>query len=226
MKKVIISLVCILASLLILFSVNMKANSYSQKSMEIINQLGKVNVNPGIFDDMTANEIDDVIAYMEKYPERVLPWYLAQISDYIYRFKKDEQKAVQYYYRGLIRIQEDVKMCKGPYAEYSKILIDREVEDTQVIRIKYMMKNPQDIYNIYINELNWDETNKRYANPYWSCVDDEYGKVPLSSYDSVLKQYRTRMRSAEAKKLMIDTMEQSVKENKTEYEKMIKEYLK
>ena len=106
-RKIIISgLICLAVAVIASLFTGDRANSYSQKSMEIINNLGK-SVS---YENMSANEIDDVIDYIEKNPEKVLPMNYMLISDYIYRLKKDEGKAIQYYYRGLIRVQEDIKM--------------------------------------------------------------------------------------------------------------------
>ena len=90
------------------------------------------------------------------------------------------------------------------------------------------MKNYWDIYRLYINELNWDETHKRYPNPYWACdmIGDDEGTVPLSEYQNVLKKYRSDMRNMEMWKDIVKEGEADLRENKTQYEEMIKEYLK
>ena len=222
-RKLIISgLICLIIAFTVGLFLCSKANSYSQKSMEIINKLGQY----GVLDDLTVNEIDDVVAYIEKNPDKVLPWKYALISDYIYRYKKDERKAVQFYYRGLIRIQEDVKMCKSPYANTFKHLIDSEIEETQVIRIKLAMQNPWNIYNIYMNELKWDETAKRFSNPHWVCEIIDGEKEPISSYQTILTKYRTNMKNIDMWRENLKEMSDDIKENKVQYEKMIKDYLK
>ena len=224
-RKIIISgLICLAVAVIASLFTGDRANSYSQKSMEIINNLGK-SVS---YENMSANEIDDVIDYIEKNPEKVLPMNYMLISDYIYRLKKDEGKAIQYYYRGLIRVQEDIKMCKSQYARTFKNTLANAVEETQVIKIKIGMKNYWDIYRLYINELNWDETHKRYPNPYWACdiIGDDEGTVPLSEYQNVLKKYRSDMRNTEMWKDIVKEGEADLRENKTQYEEMIKEYLK
>ena len=227
MKKIIISgLICLVIAVTVVLFTGDKANSYSQKSIQIINKLGNITYYPTTFDDMTAGEIDDVIDYIEKNPDKVLPWNYAQISDYIYKYKKDERKAVQFYYRGLIRIQEDVKMCKSPYANTFKHLIDAELEETPIIRIKIAMNNPWDIYNIYMNELKWDEMNKRFPNPFWACDIIDGEREPVSSYQTVLTKYRTNMRNMDMWKENIKELSDDIKENKTQYEQMIKDYLK
>ena len=226
MKKIIISgLICLLVAITSVLFTSNNANSYSPKSMQIISNLGNSDSYPAVYDNMTAAEIDDVIDFIEKNPDKVLPWNYAQISDYIYKYKKDERKAVQFYYRGLIRIQEDIKMCKSPYANTFKHLIDNELEETQVIRIKIAMNNPWDIYNIYMNELKWDETNKRFPNPYWACDMIDGEREPISNYQTILNKYRTNMRNMEMWKGLIKDLQDDINANKTQYEKWIKDYL-
>ncbi|MBQ7449867.1 hypothetical protein IJS77_00490 [bacterium] len=221
MKKIIIlGLICVITAIAAILFTETKAISYSQNSMKIINQLGVY----GFLNDLTGSEIDEVLDYIEKNPDKVSPWKYALISDYIYKYKKDERKAVQYYYRGLIRIQEDVKMCKSPYANTFKHLIDNELEITPIIRIKIAMKNPWDIYNIYMNELKWDEMNKRFSNPYWACeIIDDSEKEPISNYQTILNKYRTNMRSMTMWQENIKELSDDIKENKDYYEKLIKE---
>ena len=223
MKKIIISgLICLAVAVTVVLFTGDKANSYSQKSMQIINNLDK-SVS---YDGMSASEIDDVIDYIEKYPEKVLPMNYMLLSDYIYRLKKDESKAIQFYYRGLIRVQEDIKMCKSPYGRVFKNSLDNEIEETQVIKLKIGMNNYWDIYRLYMNELKWDETHKRYPNPYWACDIIDGEREPLSNYQTILTKYRSDMRNMEMWKNLVKEGEADIKANKTQYEQMIKDYSK
>ena len=209
----------------IFFTCTIKAESYSEQSIKIINALEDIKLFPSALDGITAAEIDEVVEYMEQHPDRVIPWYYAQISDYIYRYKKDENKALQFYYRGLVRIQEDVKMCKDPEANAFKHAIDNEVEETNVLRIKEEMKNPWNLYYFYKNELKWDEKNPRYYNPYWACdaMHSSYEKVPVSEYQNVLKKYRKDMRNLDMWDELIKESASELKRNRDYYNQLIQQ---
>ena len=170
-----------------------------QKSVKIINGMKYTNfVDTNTIKLMESglkkNEINEITNWMDKNPDRVVPWYWANMSDILY---KDGQtkKAMEYFYRGLFRTFEDVYMCNDSYARNLPLIIRNMGQYTQAAVSK---KNKNFQKNLMLNVLDWDEKTPRLAHPEWSCLmaEENHGIKSMNEYDRTIKESREALRKS------------------------------
>ena len=132
-----------------------------------------------------------VTAYMEGHSDKVVPQYYAYIADAILKVEKNESKAINWYLLGMVRAQEDVKMCKDDYAKNYPAIIQNGAEYTQAA---YQKKDEITRLKLFRQAIFLDKNFPRYPNPQWACVmGNSTETLPLSEYNGVLEKYRTDM---------------------------------
>ncbi len=188
--------------LTIIISLNcLVINAYTIYSPKIINmakysQSGNNTKALGIYKTLSNSEKDELVKYLEKYPEKFPPIFYILVADYIYATDKD--KAVLWFYIGKIRSYQDVFMCKDKTSRGQLVFYPQMAPKT----LQYMSQKSSDTKyttNILQQSLDWDDAHPNRISPIWACYHgiEAYTKkpelVPKEEYPKIKKQIREQI---------------------------------
>lgn len=141
---------------------------------------------------------------IEKNSEKVPSFYIITVADYVY--KTDKDKAVEYYYRGMLRAKEDVLMCVDTTARQQFNIWPRVAPKTVRYVSERVFEQNDKAYlaNALQKALDWDKSHSKRYDPSWACyhginVFIENGKPKLVSkkeQKEIIEKERTSVENA------------------------------
>ena len=135
-----------------------------------------------VFDSLNNDELDELVDFLDKYPEKLPPFFYMSIADHIY--KTDKDKAVEWYYIGALRALEDAFACKDTTAR------------SQIGIYPMLYK-----YRIIKKAVNWDIAHSKRYDPIWACYHgiEAFEKQPqvvsYSERKKIISYVRSRLLS-------------------------------
>lgn len=170
-----------------------------------------------LYTNLTSIELDDLVKYIEKYPEKFPPIFYMILADHIY--KTDKDKAVLWYYIGKLRAYEDVMMCNDETSRSQLAGYPLLAKDT----INYMSSKVTDVnfsIDILQKSLDWDESHPKRTSPIWAC----YHGIEAFDHKPTLKQ---KSEFPKIKKEIRSQVETAINNRKNpEFVKQLKQYSK
>ena len=151
-----------------------------------------------VFDSLNNDELDELVDFLDKYPEKLPPFFYMSIADHIY--KTDKDKAVEWYYIGALRALEDAFACKDTTARRQIGIYPMLAPDT----VEYgttKFKDADYKYRIIKKAVNWDIAHSKRYDPIWACYHgiEAFEKQPqvvsYSERKKIISYVRSRLLS-------------------------------
>lgn len=116
------------------------------------------------FDNFSASEYKEFEKYLDNHPEDLSPIYFILMADKV--FKYDKEKAIFYYFFGILRVTEDVLMCKDESNREQLVMFPMLAEKT--LQYYATLEDIEFDINMLQKTLDWDDKYSR-VSPIWVC---------------------------------------------------------
>ena len=117
------------------------------------------------FNNFSASEYKEFEKYLDNHPGDLSPIYFVLMADKV--FKYDKEKAIFYYFFGILRVTEDVYMCKDTSNREQLVMYPMLAEKT--LQYYATLEDVKFDINMLQKTLDWDDKYLKRVSPIWAC---------------------------------------------------------